>query len=427
METKIIYRRPLGNPTRTYRQDTFLISTFRALTKKPRQGLELCKDLGFDMVEFGWVNPEDSYQCVTACEEVGIDGIIQNWDVFGGFQTTDDNLKTDVEKIKKYVEYTKKYKHIVGYYVWDEPFEDEKINAAAEQVQLFDELDPGCLPFTVAIPSYNKKWTWENGLFETYLRKYTETINPPVLSLDYYPFGDFRPEKPKQLDVSKILLDLALMRKISLEKQLPMWFYFQAQDGPATYGYKCYPPEKMRGQMYLALIHGAVGLQNYNVYGGAITEDAELGPLYFFTKDINRRCHQIGRTLMALTSVGVFHSPEVHKGNPIFDAYRQPISDSKVLDDKDLPFRCSVGEFVDSEGNRYLLINNRDYIEKREFKLKLKDKFRVYEVSQEDGLQSVRHNRTQSLSVTLQAGDAILLRFQDANEKAFLIDYVLQK
>ena len=57
----------------------------------------------------------------------------------------------------------------------------------------------------------------------------------------------------------------------------------------------------------------------------------------------------------------------------------------------------------------------------------MKDKFRVYEVSQEDGLQSVRHNRTQSLSVTLQAGDAILLRFQDANEKAFLIDYVLQK
>ena len=73
METKIIYRKPLGNPTRTYRQDNFMLSTFRALTKKPRRGLELCKDLGFDMVEFGWVNPEDSYKCVTACEEVGID------------------------------------------------------------------------------------------------------------------------------------------------------------------------------------------------------------------------------------------------------------------------------------------------------------------------------------------------------------------
>ena len=167
----------------------------------------------------------------------------------------------------------------------------------------------------------------------------------------------------------------------------------------------------------------------YSIARNAVIYSQNLASLSqnHFTKDINRRCHQIGRTLMALTSVGVFHSPEVHKDNPIFDAYRQPISDSKVLDDKDLPFRCSVGEFVDSEGNRYLLINNRDYIEKREFKLKLKDKFRVYEVSQEDGLQSVRHNRTQSLSVTLQAGDAILLRFQDANEKAFLIDYVLQK
>ena len=82
---------------------------------------------------------------------------------------------------------------------------------------------------------------------------------------------------------------------------------------------------------------------------------------------------------------------------------------------------------MDAEGNRYLLINNRDYVVKREFKLKLKKKFRIYEVSQDDGLQSVKTNRAQNLSVTLQAGDAVLLRFQDAEEKAFLIDYVLEK
>ena len=48
-------------------------------------------------------------------------------------------------------------------------------------------------------------------------------------------------------------------------------------------------------------------------------------------------------------------------------------------------------------------------------------------MSQDDGLQSVKTNRAQNLSVTLQAGAAILLRFQDAEEKAFLIDYVLEK
>jgi len=427
METKIIYRRPRGNQTRKYRQDNFVISTFRALTKNTRRGLELCKDLGFDMVEFGWVNPKDSYECITACEEVGIDGIIQNWDLFGGFQTTEGDVTVKVDALREYVEFTKKYKHLVGYYVWDEPYEDDKIKAAAELVNVFEELDPDRMPFTVAIPSYNTKWTWKNGLFEAYLRKYMDLINPIVLSLDYYPFKHYKPEPPTQLDQNEIFLDLALMRKLSLEKDVPMWFYFQAQDDPKTYKYYNFTPEKMRSQMYLALLYGSVGLQNYNVYEGAITEDAQPGPLYFATKDINHRCHQLGRTFMALTSVGVFHSPEVLEQHASFDEYRQSTAESEVLENKVLPFRCSIGEFVDVESNRYLLIHNRDYAVKRTFTLKLKKKFRIYEVSQDDGLQYVRNNRVQNLTVTLQAGDAILLRFQDTDEKPFLIDYVLEK
>ena len=427
MQTKIIYRQPIGNPKRKYRQDRFVISTFRALTNNVRRGLELCKEMGFDMVEFGWVNPEDSYRCVTACEEVGIDGIVQNWDVFGGFQTTEGDVSVDIEKVKEYIEYTKKYKHVAGYYVWDEPYVDAKIQAAAKQVQMMEDLDPDRMPFTVAIPSYNDKWTWKNGLFEDYLRKYTDTIEPAVLSLDFYPFGYKKPERPRQLDDSNVFLDLALMRQICLEKKLPMWFYFQTQDDVMTYGYEKFSPEKIRAQVFLALLHGAVGLQNYNVYNGAITEDAQVGPLYFFTKDLNARCHQIGKTLMALTSVGVFHSPEVLDEEPIFDRFRQPLSESAVLEDVELPYRCSAGEFVDSEENRYLLIQNRDYAARREFTLKFKQKFRVYEVSQDDGMQSVRHNRTKNMSVKLQPGDGILVRLQDADEKAYLIDYVLKK
>ena len=427
METKIIYRVPLGNPERKYRQDRFIISTFRALTNDLRKGLELCKELGLDMVEFGWVSPEDSYRCVTACEEVGIDGIIQNWDVFGGFQTTKGEIKTDIEKIKAYVEYTKKYKHVAGYYVWDEPYVDEKIHAAAEQVKVFEELDPDRMPFTVAIPSYNNKWTWENGLFEEYLYKYTNTIKPAVLSLDYYPFDYRKPERPKQLDDSNVFLDLALMRKICLEKKIPMWFYFQTQDDVMIYAYEKFAPEKVRAQIFLALLHGTVGLQHYNIYSGAITEDAEIGPLFFFTKDINQRCHQLGKTLMALTSVGVFHSPEVLEDKREFHASRQPISESKILADQELPMRCSVGEFTDNEGNRYLMVQNRDYNERRSFTLKLNKKYRTYEVSQEDGKQFVRDESTQELTVKPMPGDAVLIRCQDADEEAFFIDYVLKK
>jgi hypothetical protein len=427
MKTKVIYRKPLGNVKRKYRQDRFIISTFKAKTQNIRRGLELCKEAGFNLVEFGWVNPEDSYRCVTACEEVGIDGIFQNWDVFGGFQTTEGDATIDVEKLKEYIEYTKKYRHVAGYYVWDEPYVDEKIQAAAEQVRTMEEYDPNRLPFTVAIPSYNDKWTWENGMFEGYLRKYTEVIQPAVLSLDYYPFVYKQPDKPEQLDSSKLFLDIALLRELSLEKQIPMWFYFQAQDDVMKYGYEGFAPEKIRTQVYIALLYGAVGLQYYNVYNGTITEDAKKGPLFEFVKELNGQVNQLGKTLMALESVGVFHSPEVLAGNEPFDNYRQPITESKILAEDELPFRCSVGEFSDCEENQYLLIQNRDFLVSREFYLKLKKDFRIYTVSKEDGMQVVSTENTDKLSLNLEPGDAVLLRFQDATEEAYLIDYVLEK
>lgn len=427
MQTKVIYRKPLGNEKRKYRQERFIISTFKAKTQNIRRGLELCKEAGFNMVEFGWVNPQDSYDCVTACEEAGIDGIFQNWDVFGGFQTTEGEATIDIPKLKEYIEYTKKYRHVAGYYVWDEPYVDEKIQAAAEQVRIIEQHDPDRLPFTVAIPSYNDKWTWENGLFEGYLRKYTEIIEPAVLSLDYYPFVYKQPDKPEQLDGSKIFLDIALLRELSLEKKIPMWFYFQAQDNVMTYGYENFAPEKVRMQVYLALLYGAVGLQYYNVYNGTITEESTKGPLFDFVKELNYQANQLGKTLMALESVGVFHSPEVLAGNEQFENYRQSITKSKILAGDELPFRCSAGEFTDGEGNRYLLIQNRDFLESREFCLSLQKNFRIYVVSKEDGMQSVKEENTKEVTLTLEPGDGILLRFQDVSEEAYLIDYVLEK
>lgn len=427
MRTKKIYRTPIGNKKRKYRQDRFIISTFKADTKEKRRGIELCKELGFDMVEFGWADPKTCLQCMTACEEVAIDGIFQNWQCFGGFQETQGFDKMNDDKLKKYLQHTKKFRHVAGYYVWDEPGTDEKIKVAAKHLKTIEEMDPERLPFVVALPSYNDLWTWENGEYENYLRKYADIIEPPVLSLDYYPFSAKRQEPSDQLDSSKLFLDIALLREISLEKDIPMWFYFQSQDDPIYYTYRNFSPEKVRMQQYNILLHGGKGVQNYNVFDGAIYRDGTKGPLFYFTQELNRRTHHLGKTLMALTSVGVYHSPEVLTGNTDFARFRQSALESKVLADNELPFRCSVGEFEDCEKNRYLLIQNRDIHERRKFELNLAKKFRTYMVSQEDGTQSVLENNTDKIFVDLAAGDVILLRFQDATEQPFLIDYVLKK
>ena len=427
METKVIYRKPLGNANRKYRQDNLIISTFKGSTDNIRLGIENCKEMYFNLLEFGWTTPKDSLKCMVACEEVGIDGIFQDWNVFGGFQEKKGLEYIDVEVLQKYVEHTRRFRHVVGYYVWDEPYYEQRMRIARRHLDIMEDVEPNRLPYVVALPSYNGKWSWENGEYLNYLTRYTDIMNPPVLSLDYYPFDRKDPFRPKQLDDSELFLDIAALRKISLERNIPMWFYFQTQDDPWYFSHKQFTAEQIRVQQYNALLHGAKGLQNYNVVEGALNKDGTQGPLFEATKDINRRCYHMGKTFMALTSVGVYHSAEVLEGNKNFEVYRESTANSHILSEEELPFRCSVGEFEDGEEHRYLFIQNRDYEKARTFKLKLQKKFRVYEVSQENGMQSVRNHSVESIRLRLEPGDAKLLRFQDAKEQAYFIDYILEK
>lgn len=428
METKIIYRTPLGNPNRKYRQDKLMITTFKAYMTNLRLGIEHCKELGFDWLEFCWVNPAESRKCMVACEEVGIDGVFQNWEAFGGFAEEKGYKVINPEKIRAYLESIRQYRHVVGHYVWDEPLRKETMEFVRELVDVMEEMDPQRIPYTVALPGVNSYGrNWENNCYEEYLEEYARIIDPPVVSLDHYPFKPGAPEPWDQLDSSPMFLDLAVLRRIALERKSPMWYYFQSQDDPWTGSYAKITPEQVRMQQYMALLHGAVGLQNYNVRPGALNMDGTKGPLYYTTKELNHNTHMLGKTFMALTSVAVFHSPEVLKDSEHFARYRRPLSESQILADDALPFRCSAGEFEDSQGNRYLFIQNRDYREARKFPLKLKAPFRVYEVSRDDGLQRIKFPCRDALELSLTPGDAVLLRFQNPDEEPFLIDYVLDK
>lgn len=434
MKTKIIYREPLGNPERQYRQDRFVISSCMSLAtdfEEDKSDIRECirniKEVGCNLTEYIWANPEITEKCVLACEEFGIDGVFQNWNAFGGFQAKAGEMKINHEELAKFMEFNKNYKHFHGYYVWDEPLSEAAVDAAAEQLNIIEELDPERLPFTVAIPSYNATDTWENGLFEKYLRRYAKVVNPPVMSLDYYPFSALRPEPSNQMDDKNLYLDIALLRELSIKMKTPMWFYIQTQDMPMGERYYRFTPARMTMQAYNVLLHGGKGVQYYCTVEGAIYRDGRKGPLFFQMKEMNHRIRQWGKTLMALTSEHVFHSPELHAGNENFEQFREAVTNSQILANDELPFRCSVGEFTDSEGNLYLMILNRDYMDKRTFSLEFKKPVRVYEVSGEDGMQRVRNRRVKGLNLELAPGDAVFLRLQDAQEEAYLVEYALRK
>ena len=70
------------------------------------------------------------------------------------------------------------WRHVIGYYIWDEPYGEGELERARRETDLFQFADPARVPFNVAIPSYNDKFTWQNGEFADYLDRYCRIIDP---------------------------------------------------------------------------------------------------------------------------------------------------------------------------------------------------------------------------------------------------------
>lgn len=170
-------------------------------------------------------------------------------------------------------------------------------------------------------------------------------------------------------------------------------------------------PEKLRMKVYQALLNGATGIEYDSLYDGAITKDSKKGPLFDYIEDMNYRVREIGRTLLSLKKVDMSN-----------------LSFSAILSEQELPEKCGIGEFEDREGNRYLFIQNQAYEEKekRLFSLKLKGKKRVYRVNPHDGKQLITKEAVDVFKVLIMPGDADLLRFQDAEAEACLVEYVMK-
>ena len=425
MENKILKRYPLGNTKRIWKQKDFILSSFQGKGKNLRNAVTHWKESGLTMVELGWATHEEAWEVANLCEEIGLDLIFQDFSEFGGMQEWHrDDIRSDT-MAKDIADKIRPYKRTVGYYVWDEPFKDDQLEETRRQIDMIEKEDPDRLGFSVAIPSYNGIYTWENGLFADYLRRYVDVIEPAILSLDYYPIGIEGWEKEGQLDNSRMWLDLEIMRKICRERNLPLWFYFQSYDLHKRGSGFIFPMARM--MMYAACLYGAKALQNFTAPHSITDENGDKGQYFEEFKAINPEFTMLGNTLMALDNKFIFHSEDVLTKK--LDTYEEGlskdvISDSTILDGA-LPLRTSVGELHDEYGNKYLFILNRDYEKKSDITLSLKNTSRLYVVDRTDGKQKLLEDSADKINVSLAEGDAILIRVQDAKEEAFTIEYSL--
>ena len=447
MEHKVLNRYPIGNPRRKWKQDNFVLSQFKAYGNNMRKYIKACADVGFDTVELGWASDEQADAAVQLCEQFGLHLIYQNMSRFGGAWDRDpikgndgmyfsdiyqrrikngewkeSSFKGEVD-IRKVIAEKRHWKCVTGYYIWDEPFFEEQFSLCRKLTDDCEEEDPTALPFTVANPSYNPYFRWDDNTYLAYIERFADTIDPPILSFDYYPIGTQGQSEETQLDSSPMWCDLAAVTGIAASRKIPFWFYYQGVNFQENSDFT-FP--MIRLSMYAGAMHGAKALQHYCSTNAIVDIDGNRLPFFEPQKQINTEFKALGDTLMALECKHVFHDDACLPDFEPMKQYAEPLSDSTFLQGK-LPYRTSVGEFGDSYGNRYMMVLNRDYRSDKTVTLKLNKSYRVYEVSRDDGLQYVKNDCTNMLSLHLEAGDATLLRLQPAEEEAFTVEYRLVK
>lgn len=193
-----------------------------------------------------------------------------------------------------------------GYGVRDEPAAKD-FPALRAQVDAIRKAHPGKLAYINLFPNYATPEQLGTPTYEEHVRRFLDEVGVDVLSMDHYPV--FKPEKDGR---DNYCVNLEVMRKEALRKQIPFWNFFNTM----PYGPQTDPTEdQLRWQIYASLAYGAKGVMYFCYYtpagaefpkGGAIiARDDRPTRHYEQARQLNADLKNLGGTLMKLTSTGV--------------------------------------------------------------------------------------------------------------------------
>jgi len=300
---------------------------------------------------------------------------------------------------------------LVGLDISDEPSATDfsRLGKILRQVQA--EL-PGKIPFINLLPIVASKEQLGGVSYEQYLEDYIAQVRPPVISFDIYP------EKLELPAGYKFYENLEMIRRLGLKYDIPVWAY--VKDRPPKDPTAAPPDEtSLRWQIFTYLAYGYKGILYFTLWSPSEKIKAIIGPdgkptdLYPDIQKINYDVGNLAKTLVNLTSDGVYQT-----------GYEIPWGTQALKDDLDFSLEpgtpMTVGSFHDSNGNRYIMIVNRDRWTKQSqapIELYFKNTDHVSEISASDGLEHALPAtgiNSQYLQVTLQLkpGEGKLLRYR---------------
>jgi hypothetical protein len=360
-------------------------------------------DAGFTVNLSILETPEQNKKALKLAQQVGIKLIIYDSRIQPGV-TID---KTSVEKIDQVVSDYKDYPALWGYYICDEPTSllFESLSLIKNQINLRDPLHNA---YVNLLPDYANTKQLGTVTYKEYVDKFIQVFHPQYLSYDYYPFTEkgFRKTYYQNLEV---------VRTAALNAGIPfLAFTMSCQIDPA------YPKPTeawIRLQLYSDLAYGAKGLQYFTYalphstvedFKTAILDDSgKKTYLHDIAKRVNSEICALGSTINNLNSIDVYNSEPLPKGTKPFpvDFHIKSISGGQI----------TAGYFKDDSGQSFVLLVNRNYEDKSEFKIMVSEKVKgLEEISKFSG-EHRNIFKTESGEIRLQfnSGDGRLFRVID--------------
>jgi hypothetical protein len=301
------------------------------------------RECGFNVA--GFVGPGD----LDAVKAAGLKAIVSD----ASLHVSDDKLNQDESTIRKnvaaLVERVGKHPALFGYYLRDEP-NARMFPTLGRYVAAYREADPNARCYINLFPNYASPDQLGTSTYDAYLERFITTAKPPFVSYDHYALME------GNLLRAGYFPNLEAVRKAALAHKLPFWNIVL---GNSHFNYAEPTEAGLRFQAYTTVAYGGRGLSYFtyltpahgNYRLAAIDQFGNKTPTWDMIRRVNLQLHVLAPTLVKLTSVNVFHHPDVPEGCQGIGGSRfvTELSGGSLL----------VGEFEDADKQPYVMVVNK--------------------------------------------------------------------
>jgi len=337
-------------------------------------------ECGYNLV--GFVFPEN----LPLCERLGLKTFVpvKGGNCWGAITDEEWKALTDEEideRIRTIVADTKDYACVVGYYLVDEPG-TKSFPALAKAVAAVKKYAPGKIAYINLFPSHatvdtddNPNSQLQTRTFTEYLERFVQEVKPQYLSYDSY-MVEYSDDMQDPGRAAFYYADLLEVRRVALKYDLPFWHIVSCNRLANIYETMTPPPSPARFafQAYTTLAAGGRGL-GWFIYHGresalGIPDGASYSPIdsrglrtvqWQYQQVINTHVNTLGPMMNRLTPIGVyFTTPTPVPGLPELPGklIRKVESTASPRGYIQKTPAFMVGEFVDPDGNEYVMMVN---------------------------------------------------------------------